>query len=71
MPMTKVIETKFNEVIESINDYEIEEDTVNGAKLNSYFCFDKRFAQSIHTVDDLNFYLLDEQHCERILRVQK
>ena len=70
MAMTKVNEDQFNAMLEKIEEYDTQEDMVNGTQLVSYYRFDKRFAQEMHSQDGLSFYLLDDQHCERLLKIQ-
>ena len=68
--MTKVTKEEFQAVLDSIEEYDVGDDTTYGAHLTSYYAFDKRFAQHTQTVDDLHFYLVDWQHVERVRSCQ-
>lgn len=71
MPMTEVDVPTFEAMLERIEEYDTSEDTARGSQLISYYAFDRRFAQEVYTPDEPSHYLLDHQHCERLLYLQQ
>lgn len=69
--MTPLTEQEFWEMLDKIDEYETEQDIVNGVQLTSYYRFEKRFAQEMMDSEGLTHYVVDPQHCERILKIQE